>query len=374
MFEPALGIAGLNWSAPPNHPPKHFDFLGEFGVDAFGLVDLVVADQDEAAVELALNAFDQPLSPYLDDVDAEIAERRIRCIDEQQVPRCGMFGSIDSPIAVSSMTSPGSRPNTVRIQSWRKPMNSVAPSVSTCPDPAAAAVGTVGRIRKREGVSTLGRAAIIGPGAESGEIRFPVPPLAQARQGSLQPRPARATRRSRLGSASPLSHLRNADADTPVALASRSALGHSAATSCRRATNPACPAPDSGMAGRRLIGITLSPTTECGSARLDSLRFPSSSLSLSPSISSPTCDSYAQKHQLDATLQRPLSFVPALPPADKMRCEKFPRSTLKKAKTLASQHNAKPYCVEHHRDRKIDVLQVLRPLGVLAAGFRRHFQ
>src|ERR1051325_4973606 len=48
---------------------------------------------------------------------------------------------------------------------------------------------------------------------------------------------ANATRRSRLGSASPRSHLRKADGETPVALASRSALGQWRTISCSRAMN-----------------------------------------------------------------------------------------------------------------------------------------
>src|SRR5690349_17944842 len=79
-----------------------------------------------------------------------------------------------------------------------------------------------------------------GPEADC-EPRVPPPrrgggPSPLASHPTLTPAAlANATRRSRLGSASPRSHLRNADGETPVALANRSALGQWRTISCRRA-------------------------------------------------------------------------------------------------------------------------------------------
>ena len=125
-----------------------------------------------------------------------------------------------------------------RTHSWRKAMNSTRSAVEAIPR----------RLRRL-------RAASAAPRSRAG--RDPASPrrvpdgLGVARSRGSGPSPltsqptvtpaacANATSRSRLGSASPRNHLRNAEGETPVARASRSALGQRRRMICSRPMNAA---------------------------------------------------------------------------------------------------------------------------------------
>ena len=149
-----------------------------------------------------------------------------------------IVGVIDSPTAVSSTSLFGSTLHTERTQSCRSAMNSRPAGAAGVDAPAAAASG-------RRGSSTNSLQSVLSETSRTACRRRP--PCAGSNTGSgpspsashATPTPAvraSATNRSRLGSASPFSHLRNAEGETPIERANRSALGQCVRMVCRRST------------------------------------------------------------------------------------------------------------------------------------------
>ena len=146
----------------------------------------VVADQDKAAVMLALHPLYQALSVDLQHIDPEI--RNVRSVVSiSSVLPSRIVGVINSPVAVSSTNSFGSTLQTARTQSWRNAIHSVPDGSGGVAEPAAAASARCGS--RRTGSSPVPR-RVAGPDRRAR-------PIVRTRMPAGVLRPPPATRRPR---------------------------------------------------------------------------------------------------------------------------------------------------------------------------------
>src|SRR3981081_1025342 len=75
----------LNLTTSPDDPAADMHLFGKVSGNAFGLIPGVVTDEDEAAVEFPLAPFHPTLTARPNDINAEVPERPVGRIDQQEV-------------------------------------------------------------------------------------------------------------------------------------------------------------------------------------------------------------------------------------------------------------------------------------------------